>query len=486
MARTALLWFRQDLRLSDNPALQHLLNEDYVIIPLYIWDDALDAPYASAGGAAQWWLHHSLAMLRDSLESYGSRLILRKGEPSDILTEIADATQASAISWNRCYEPAVIARDKAIKQSLKDAGLEVSSHAASLLFEPWTIQNKSGEAFKVYSPFWRHCLKESEPRSPYDKPEDIPSPGQWPPSDRLDDWQWLPSAPDWAGGLRDAWKPGETAAHRRLQAFLDEQVVDYKEQRDRPDCDSTSRLSPYLHHGEISPHQIWHSARQAYGQADDKATRKAIDKFLSEVGWREFSYHLLYHFPTLPEENFRPEFDDFPWKEDDEALTRWQRGQTGYPIIDAGMRELWHTGWMHNRVRMIVASFLIKDLLLHWRHGEDWFWDTLVDADLANNAASWQWVAGSGADAAPYFRVFNPILQGKKFDPDGVYVKRWVPELDKLPAEHLHAPWEAPEEVLNKVGITLGDIYPMPIVDHAAARDRALTAFEQIKKKKAA
>jgi deoxyribodipyrimidine photo-lyase len=331
----------------------------------------------------------------------------------------------------------------------------------------------------VFTPFYKTCLDLEPPKPPLPRPDKVPTPDTWPAGDALGDWGLLPSKPDWAGGMREAWEPGEAGAEARLVDFLDNTMAGYGDGRNRPDKPGTSRLSPHLHFGEISPHQCWHAVedRLASGDGGGRGGRS----FLRELVWREFSHHLLFHWPDLPAKPFRPEFGAFPWERDEEALKAWQQGRTGYPIVDAGMRELWQTGWMHNRVRMITASFLIKHLLVPWQDGEAWFWDTLVDADLANNAASWQWVAGSGADAAPYFRIFNPILQGKKFDPNGDYVRCYVPELANLDTAYLHAPWEAPAEALDQVGIKLGDTYPQPMVDHAKARQRALAAYQGIK-----
>jgi len=305
------------------------------------------------------------------------------------------------------------------------------------------------------------------------------SPGPALESDRLADWGLCPTGPDWAGGLRESWRAGEHAARGRLAQFLGEAVADYPDDRNRPDRAGTSCISPHLHWGEIGPHQVWRAAAQLLDEGGARA--KGAESFIRELAWRDFNHHLLFHFPQIASENWKPVFDDFPWQDNPEGLSAWQRGQTGYPIVDAGMRELWHTGFMHNRVRMIAGSFLIKNLLVHWREGEAWFWDTLVDADLANNAGNWQWVAGSGADASPFFRIFNPMTQGEKFDPDGAYVRRWVPELSDMPDKFIHRPWEAPDEVLAGAGVTLGETYPAPLVDHAGARERALEAYKAIR-----
>lgn len=471
-----LLWFRQDLRLADNPALvaaaAHAADQNSPLLACFILDE--DSPgLRSLGGAARWWLHHSLQALADDLAALGITLHLARGAAQPILSALVADTGARAVFWNRCYEPGIVRRDKAIKQALITAGCVAHSFNSALLWEPWDIANGQGRPFQVFTPFWRSILARGAPPLPLPRPE-APIPSISWPGESLGDWGLLPVQPDWAGGLRDHWRPGEAGAWKRWDGFVPTACARYQDQRDRPDIRGTSGLSPHLHWGEISPRQLWHAV-----PAD--ILGPGTDTFLKEVGWREFSYHLLYHRPELPERNLRPEFDAFPWQENAPALAAWQRGRTGYPIIDAGMAELWATGWMHNRVRMIAASFLIKDLLIDWRAGEAWFWDTLVDADLASNTASWQWVAGSGADAAPFFRIFNPILQGEKFDPEGRYVRHWLPALARLPDRWIHQPFAAPSEVLRAAGITLGVDYPHPLVDHGFARDRALAAFKQIK-----
>jgi len=468
----AIVWFRQDLRLSDNPALCAAAAGGRTVICVYILDNAGDWPM---GGASRWWLHQSLLALRSDLRARGGDLILRRGPAGAALSELAAETGARAIFWNRCYEPWAVARDTAAKNRFKAEGIEVRSFNAGLLFEPWSIQTKAGEPYKVFSAFWRACAQAGEPEAPLPPPDVLSGLGRAIRSEMLDSWALTPATPDWAGGLQDAWSPGEIGARDRLDAFLGEAISRYRADRDRPDRPHTSKLSPHLHFGEIGPRQVWRATQVLAGHTPD------AEKFLTELGWREFSHHLLFHFPTLPERNLRAAFDAFPWADDPAGLEAWRRGHTGYPIVDAGMRELWTTGWMHNRVRMITASFLVKDLLLPWQAGEAWFWDTLVDADLSANAASWQWVAGSGADAAPYFRIFNPVLQGEKFDPDGAYVRRWVPELTRVPPTWIHKPWLAPQALLTGVGVRLGADYPRPIVDHGVARDRALAAFATIK-----
>lgn len=472
-----IVWFRQDLRLTDNPALLAARDSGQPVLPVYVLD--LEAPGGWAPGPASlWWLHHSLESLSGALEDVGARLWLKKGKADEVIPALAKETKASAVYWNRRYEPWAVNRDSRLKQALKHDGIETRSFNGSLLVEPWDIPTKEGKPYKVYTPFWKALKAKGDPREPAPRAGTLDVYGGAPQSDDLSDWELLPRDPDWAGGLRETWTPGESGARERLNVFLESSLSDYAKGRDRPDRESTSGLSPHLHHGEISPRQVWHATETA---VSNQFTREGADKFMAEIGWREFCYNLLYHFPGFPDENFQARFDAFPWREDDEALRAWRRGRTGYPIVDAGMRQLWSIGWMHNRVRMIAGSFLVKDLMIHWKHGETWFWETLVDADLANNSAGWQWIAGSGADAAPFFRIFNPVTQGEKFDPDGAYVRRWVPELKDLPDRFIHKPWEADEATLARAGVKLGDTYPEPLVDHKKARERALDAWTRIK-----
>ncbi len=473
-APAVIVWFRQDLRLVDNPALQAAAATGRRVIALYVLDDA-GAGAWPLGGASRWWLHHSLAALSAQLAGCGASLVLRRGQAGAVLDRLVAETGAETVYWNRCYEPAAIARDKSIKAALESRGVQTKRFNASLLFEPWTITTQGGQPFKVYTPFAKACHAAPEPEQPKPAPAKLVACEPAPASEALESWGLLPTRPDWAGGLRASWTPGEAGAAARLDRFLDAAVKTYKSERNRPDLQATSRLSPHLHFGEIGPRQLWHATRARAGQG------AGADHFISEILWREFAHHLLFHWPELPVRNWRSQFDAFPWTENASGLAAWQRGLTGYPIVDAGMRELWQTGWMHNRVRMIVGSFLVKDLLLPWQAGAAWFWDTLVDADLANNSASWQWVAGCGADAAPYFRVFNPMLQGEKFDPKGDYVRRYVPELAKLPASVIHRPWEADPAILRAAAVELGRTYPKPIVDHHDARTRALAAFAALK-----
>jgi deoxyribodipyrimidine photo-lyase len=471
----SLVWFRQDLRLADNPAL-HAAAAAGPVVGLYVLDDVTPGDWA-LGGASRWWLNHSLQRLSDELAAKGGVLVLRRGRAADVVPAVASEMNATGVFWNRCYEPYARTRDEHLKTRLKAEGRTAQSFNGTLLFEPWDVATKTGGPYTVFTPFWKACVAKGGIGPVLPAPATLTAPAKVPASDTLADWGLLPTRPNWSKGF-DVWTPGEAGARQRLEAFLAHGLNGYKELRNRPDLPNVSRLSPHLHWGEISPRQVWHAAERAREMG---APEPDVAHFLSELGWREFSYHLLYYSPHLPDRNWKPNFNAFPWASNPGFLKAWQQGQTGYPIVDAGLRELWATGWMHNRVRMIVASFLIKDLLIHWKEGEAWFWDTLVDADLASNAASWQWVAGSGADAAPFFRIFNPVGQGEKFDPEGAYVRRWVPELAKLPTAFLHAPWTADKTTLLNAGVILGTTYPRPIVDHAEARNVALAAFEKIK-----
>jgi deoxyribodipyrimidine photo-lyase len=465
---TAIVWFRQDLRLADNPALAAALAAADRVVPVFILDDEAADDWAM-GGASRWWLHHSLAALGEDLAARGSRLLLRRGPADLALAGLIAETGAAAIYVNRLYEPWAVRRDSHIKAALETDGRRFHAFHGALLFEPSAIRTQSGKGFRVFTPFWKACLAAAAPSAPLSAPALLP-PGPALAGDDLDDWGLLPRKPDWAGGLRAAWRPGEAGAQLRLDAFCQQALRGYAERRDFPERAGTSMLSPHLHWGEIAPRQIWRALLSQHNFAQ-------AQPYLRQLGWREFCHHLLRSVPSLPEAPIDDRFAEFPWVESAPALAAWRQGRTGYPIVDAGMRQLWLTGWMHNRVRMVVASFLTKHLLQPWQAGERWFWDTLVDADLANNAAGWQWVAGCGADAAPYFRIFNPVLQGEKFDPDGAYVRRYVPELAKLPASVIHKPWETPDLLLHSAGVRLGLDYPRPIVDHAEARARALEAY---------
>jgi deoxyribodipyrimidine photo-lyase len=474
-----ILWFRDDLRLADNPALHAAHKTKQPLICIYIFDDG-SAGLRPLGGASLWWLHGALAALDASLRDHSGALHIFRGAAAPLIEKLAKDSGASAVFWNRRYDEAGRTIDAEIKTALKTREIGAESFNANLLYEPWTVQSKTGTPLRVFTPFWRAARALGEPEASLGAPRKLLFCGL-PKSVKaitLSDLRLLPAKPDWAGGLRETWMPGETGAHQALKHFLKDGLDGYAADRDRPDMAATSRLSPFLRFGHLSPRQIWHAVDHAVMTKTTKASRADLEKFFSELGWREFSYHLLFHNPDLATKNLQPRFDGMEWRHDTKALHAWQRGLTGYPIVDAGMRELWTTGWMHNRVRMVAASFLIKHLLIDWRQGENWFWHTLVDADPANNAASWQWVAGSGADAAPYYRIFNPILQGEKFDPDGAYVRRWVPELAKLPAAHIHKPRTASEDELAQAGVKLGQTYPQPIVAHEMARKRALAAFD--------
>lgn len=479
MRNPAIVWFRQDLRLADNPALQAALARGVPVVPVFIHDPE-DAGIWTPGAASRWWLHGSLEALAAGLRRRGSRLIMRRGSPLAVLREIAESSGAEAVYWNRCWEPDAVRRDALVAAGLADDGVAVSARAGNLLFDPGALQNKAGRPFQVFSPFWKHCLRLPEPDAPLPAPERIPAPARWPASADIEEFGLLPR-PDWAAGMRSAWTPGEAGAAACLQQFLDGALDAYPAARDVPAADGVSRLSPHLHFGEASPRQVWHAVRGREQGAGRLSVSEAAQAYLRQLGWREFAHHLLVHFPTTPEQPLRSEFARFPWIEHEGGLRAWQQGRTGYPIVDAGMRQLWATGWMHNRVRMITGSFLVKDLRIHWLEGARWFWDTLVDADLANNTLGWQWVAGCGADAAPYFRIFNPVKQGQRFDPDGAYVRHWVPELGRLPKLWIHNPWEAPADVLEGAGVSLGENYPLPLVEHSVARTQALSALKSMR-----
>jgi len=471
-------WFRQDLRLTGNPALSAAVATGAPLLPVYILDDGLP-PRWGMGAASRWWLHHALEALDASLCEKGARLFLAKGKAEEVLPRLAKESGATTITCTRCYEPGAAVLEQTLAEFFAARNIAFRRFGGSVFLEPEQIATGDGKPYRVFTPFYnrlRERLERLPPVKPSPKTFALADFGD---GERLRDWSLLPQNPDWAGGLRESWTPGEEGAKARLEDFLNAIATTYQTDRDRPDKDGTSRLSPHLHFGEISPAMCWQ--RVTHWNERHPEGRTGAAAFIRELAWREFSIHLLHHFPHLPEKALRPEFEGFSWAKNDTWLRAWQNGATGYPVVDAGMRQLWHTGWMHNRVRMVAASFLIKHLLIDWREGARWFWDTLVDADLANNSASWQWVAGSGADAAPFFRIFNPVLQGEKFDPGGAYVRHWVPEIAGLPDRYLHRPWEAPAAVLRDAGISLGKTYPAPIVEHAAARIRALDAFKALK-----
>ena len=466
-ASPVLVWFRDDLRLADNPALAAAVNRGHPIIPVFIWAPEEEGNWRP-GAASNWWLDASLRAFSRDLEERGSRLIIRRGPTSKALSELIEQTKASGLFWNRVYRPPVMQRDSALESEIRKRGAAVECFNGSLLFQPGTILNKSGKPFAVFTPFWRACLTKAVSAPAPDPPPKLRAPESWPDSLKVSELGLQPTI-DWASGLRDNWQPGEWGARAQLDRFRQKALDAYGESRDHPEVTSTSRLSPHLRFGEISSRQVWHAVDSLGG-----------DAFLRQLSWREFSYHMLHSHPQSVDQPLRPEFARFPWKRDPQSFAAWTRGKTGYPFVDAGMRELWRTGWMHNRVRMVAASFLVKHLLIAWQEGAAWFWDTLVDADLANNTMGWQWVAGCGADAAPYFRIFNPVLQGEKFDPVGNYVRRWIPELAKLPDAWIHKPWLAPSPILARAGIELGTTYPHPIVGHDEARRRALAALRNL------
>ena len=476
-----IVLFHNNLRLNDNAALVAAAETGGAVLPVFVLDANLGR---ALGGAARWWLHHSLTRLDESLRKIGAPIVIRRGDTLETLAALVEETGASQIFLQHGYDAGVQRFEERLNVWAGKYDVQVHRFGGQVLFPPEGIRTKQGKPYTVFSPYWRECLMQATPGAPLKTPTDLRKPNRMPGSLTLEQLELHPRGPDWSNGLSDCFVPGEGAALDGLQKFTEEGLLGYKDQRDLPAVvQATSRLSPHLRFGEISPRMAWNHVRHVIDT--DPALQTDGEHFLREIGWREFSYHLLHHFPSLPSEPLKPAFAKFPWRENDYApLTAWQKGLTGFPIIDAGMRQLWQTGWMHNRVRMVVASFLVKELLIDWRAGEAWFWDTLVDADPASNTASWQWVAGCGADAAPYFRIFNPVLQGEKFDPDGVYVRTYVPELRDMPNKYVHHPWDAPEDVLEKAGLRLGDTYPMPIVDRKFARARALDAFEQIKMSK--
>lgn len=470
---TTVVWLRHDLRLADQPALVAAVRRRGPVVPLFVWEADDHDPWPP-GAASRWWLHHSLAALEASLLKRGSKLILRRGGAVDELLAAVRSCRAAAVVWNRRWEPAAMRRDQQVAAALADAGIDCAEFDGNLMCDPTKVLTAQRQPYQVFTPFWRAASARGESSAEslivLPAPRKLPPPSQWPRSVRLVSLGLLPRT-DWAFGLRAFWQPGELGAQRRLRRFLGHAAERYPQNRDRPDLDGVSCLSPHLHFGEISPRQVRTAVYRALGQGDP------ADALVRQLYWREFACYLLTHFPHTPQSPLRKKFDRFPWSAGGPELTSWQQGRTGYPIVDAGMRQLWNIGWMHNRVRMIAASFLVKHLLVSWLDGARWFWDTLVDADLANNTLGWQWTAGCGADAAPYFRIFNPVAQGQRYDPRGDYVRRWVPELGNLPAQWIHHPWEAPHDVLARAGVCLGENYPYPIVDHRQARRRALAAL---------
>ena len=478
-----IVWFREDLRICDNEALWEAANSETPVLCVYVHDQ--ESPgVRPLGGAALWWLHGALRDLDEKLLGLGNGLAIFRGMAIELIPRIAQEFGASAVFWNRRYGAAERRIDAEIKATLRGQGKTAKSFSGNLVNEPWTLETTEGGPFRVFSAYWRAARTIGTPPHPLPPPRRLGphrgSRGSAVGRVELDELGLEVSQPDWASGLRQSWSRGETGAQATLERFLEYGFHTYATERDRPDRSVTSQLSPYLRFGNISARAVWHAALMSSASRTEQGVERNLEKFLSELGWREFSYHLLYHFPDLAHRSYRPAFEEMPWRHDAADLNAWRKGRTGYPLVDAGMRELWHTGWMHNRVRMVVASFLTKHLLIDWRKGEEWFWDTLVDADQANNSASWQWVAGSGADAAPYFRIFNPVLQGEKFDPDGTYVKRWLPELAGLPASLINRPWEASTSQMAAAGMVLGETYPRPIVDHGYGRLRALEAVKKL------
>lgn len=477
---TTILWYRQDLRVDDHPALRAAVDCGGPIVPVYIWspEDEGDWPI---GAASRWWLHHSLLSLDASLRKHGSRLIIRSGRAVDELARLFGETKAKSVVWSRRFEPAAVQVEQAVEKTLSARGVECEAFNTSLLHDPGRLRTKAGGPYQVFTPFWNALQATRELGAPATPPRRIAAPKVWPESLDVARLELLPTH-GWAAGFEKVWTPGEAGAHRALKRFQ-KGVAEYDLSRDRPDESGTSRLSPHLHFGEISPRRVWQNVVEDEAAHGASGPSAGVESYLRQLAWREFAHHLLHHFPHTAQRPLREKFQRFPWRTSRRDLEAWRKGMTGYPYVDAGMRQLWATGWMHNRVRMMVASFLVKHLLLDWRHGAAWFWDTLIDADLANNTLGWQWCAGCGADAAPYFRIFNPITQGEKFDPDGTYVRQWAPELAKLPAAHIRKPWKAPAAMLREAGVRLGVTYPHPMVEHGSARERALAALASIKEK---
>lgn len=479
---SVIVWFRNDLRLEDNTAFALALQQGVPVIPLYISAPGEDLPW-SPGGASRWWLHHALEDLDGQLRECGSQLVVRKASPGqgslDVLANLVGDTGAKAVFWNRRYEPGIIKRDAMLKQSLRALGIHVESVNSSLLFEPHEIANQSGKPFQVFTAMWRHYQKLEKPEVVKVPLEKLRSPKQWPGTDSIHSLALLPTVP-WDSGLGAFWgRPSREDGMRRLRAFIQSGAEDYPGQRDFPAEPGTTRLSAYLHFGQLGPREVWAALAGAPNYSGNFSAG-----IMRQLVWREFAHHLLFHFPATPLKPLRPEYELFPWQPEERLFNAWRRGETGYPIVDAGMRQLWQTGWMHNRVRMIAGSLLVKHLLQPWQDGAQWFWDTLVDADLANNTLGWQWLGGCGADAAPYFRIFNPIVQGEKFDPQGVYVRRYLPELEGLPNKFVHKPWEMGRLELKNCGVELGRDYPEPVIDHAKGRQRALDAFAELKRRR--
>jgi len=466
-----IMWFRQDLRLSDNPALLKSIHQGRVL-PIFILDDGCDWPL---GKASRWWLHHSLTALNESLNG---NLCILHGDAAKLLPQFANEYGVSHVFWNRCYEPSIILRDSLIKERLTADGITAVSQNGSLIWEPWENLKQDGTPYKIFTPFYKYAIANNPPAAPSHKDtRNFDTVKCLQDKNRIDKLNLLPDI-NWHKQISLIWQPGEKGARQRLQDFIENGLYDYREGRDYPDKRSVSMLSPHLHFGEISPREATYVVQQA-GDIDSNEGQAA--HFVRELAWREFSYYSLYHFPYICQQNMKSQFDRFPWIKDQKNLRLWQQGQTGFPLVDAGMRELWQTGYMHNRVRMVVGSFLVKNLMIHWLEGARWFWDCLLDADLASNSSSWQWVAGSGADAAPYFRIFNPVTQSLKFDPQGNYIRKYVPELNGLSNKAIHDPSSAAAAELEKAGVIIGEHYPKAIVDLKESRVRALDAYKALK-----
>ena len=499
-APPTILWLRRDLRLGDNPALlaatEAARERGGDLLPVYVWEPR-DRRAWAPGGAAQWWLWHSLQAFDADLRRLGSRLVIERGDPVAVVAALATREAAAAVVWASGLEPAELADDAALETDLQTRGIDVLVvPQANLLAGPLVTRTRDGRPYTVFTPFWRARLARPAPQAPLPAPEALPAAPHSPPGLALAELEPEAVQP-WSAGFGEVWRPGEGGAHKRLAAFLDGPLGTYASDRDRPDLEGSSRLSPHLRWGEVTARQVWHAVDGALAEAgldleaavgppswdEEQAPglRRSAGAFLRQLGWREFGHHLLAAFPDTVDHPLHDRFAVFPWRHDPAALEAWKRGRTGYPVVDAALRELWTTGWMHNRTRMLAGSFLVKDLLLPWQAGAAWFWDTLVDADLANNTLGWQWVAGCGADAAPYFRVFNPVTQGRRYDPDGAYVRRWAPEIAGLPPGYIQAPWSAPVSALDAAGVVLGDTWPAPIVDHGEARSRALAAYEMVR-----
>lgn len=475
MTTRTIWWIRRDMRLDDNAALQRALRAD-AMLPVYIHAPSDEGAW-SIGGAQKWWLARSLSALAASLASVGSRLIVLEGESSTTLLELARTWGADEVVWSRRFEPASLRIEERLETALDAAGIRWSSYLSNNLFDPDDIATQTGNPYQVYTPYSRNVRARGTPAQPKPAPTSLPPAIGGPAGVPIASLQLEPS-PDWAGGFRDMWTPGESGAQSRLAQFTSGAIARYPIGRDEPASDGSSLMSPHLAFGEIGIRRLWHAAAGARS-----SPAESIDKFHAELLWREFATHVLVHFKHTDSKPLRADFERFPWRSDAAGLRAWQRGRTGYPLVDAGMRQLWHTGWMHNRVRMVVASFLVKHLLLPWQDGARWFWDTLVDADLANNSLGWQWAGGCGADAAPYFRIFNPTSQAEKFDGDAAYIKRWIPELARVPTKLVFEPWEAPPLALASAGVVLGETYPRPIVEHSMARERALSALSAVSRK---